>query len=351
MLHYRPWCQKELEESLDKYRDGVFTVLDVELGGTCNMACIYCDTPERQANALINLALVEKIFATGDIRWLFICGLGEPTAVGNHAKLSALLSLCREYGVQCSIFTNLFDLSDDVKRALADGTLNILFKLDSFQPETVAHLYGIEDTHQYMSNIREVADCVRFDGENTNIAASIVPTSHNTGELVDIVKYCIKANIAPMIGGLENAGKSTEVFAALKASDDELMSARREVSRIIGRDYNVPVCPAVIGGMHISHDNNLQVDYHTGLSCHWFWMETPRTRVLGTLDESWDPADMGRLIEQYRVERLDFVRSTADGIVEQPFGGCGGDMRALLRRYIAMQEEKPGIPDSSIVEG
>jgi MoaA/NifB/PqqE/SkfB family radical SAM enzyme len=322
------------------YRQGVFTVLDVELGGSCNMACIYCDTPERQADALLNLALVERLFATGDIRWLFICGLGEPTAAGNHAKLTDLLALCAKHGVQCSMFTNLFELTDDVKRALADGTLNILFKLDSFQHETVAHLYGIEETHQYLANIREIADYVRYDGQNTNIAASIVPTSHNTDELVEIVRYCVDANIAPMIGGLENAGKSTEVFAALRASDDKLIAAKHEVSQLIGRDYNVPVCPAVIGGMHISYDNNLQVDYYTGLSCHWFWMEAPRTQVLGSLDETWEPADMHRLVEEFRAERLDYVRSVVDGIVEQPFGGCGGDMGSLLRRYIVMQEEK-----------
>lgn len=340
MLHYGPWSEEELEKSLDLYRRGVYSVLDVELGGSCNMACIYCDTPERKADPLLDLQLVEKLFAAGEIRWLFICGLGEPTAAGNLGILSDLLALSAEYGVRCSMFTNLFDLTDEVKRALKSGTLNILFKLDSLRGDTVSHLYGIDEPGQYLENIREIVDYVSYDGRNTNIAASIVPTSKNTNDLVDVVRYCAAANIAPMIGGLENAGKSTEVFASLKANDDDLVAVKKQVSQVLGRDYAVPVCPAVIGGMHIAHDNSLLVDYYTGLSCHWFWMEAPRTQVLAALDASWDAPDMYDLIEEYRAERLDFIRDTLDGMVEQPFGGCGGDMGDLLRKYVAMQEMK-----------
>ena len=45
MWEYLPWAQSTLEKALKKYTRGIFSILDVELGGECNYHCVYCDSP------------------------------------------------------------------------------------------------------------------------------------------------------------------------------------------------------------------------------------------------------------------------------------------------------------------
>ena len=47
MIEYLPWSKKLLDESISSYKNGIFSILDLELGGGCNLNCIYCDSPDR----------------------------------------------------------------------------------------------------------------------------------------------------------------------------------------------------------------------------------------------------------------------------------------------------------------
>ena len=61
MLEYLPWSCKELYNVLKLYRKNIFSILDIELSGACNMACVYCDTPIRTTKTLLDIKLIENL--------------------------------------------------------------------------------------------------------------------------------------------------------------------------------------------------------------------------------------------------------------------------------------------------
>ena len=54
----------------------------IELGGQCNYKCVYCDSPSRNKESIISTSKIEEVLKTKKIDWIYICGLGEPTAAG-----------------------------------------------------------------------------------------------------------------------------------------------------------------------------------------------------------------------------------------------------------------------------
>lgn len=340
MLEYLPWSNQELSKSLSLYKDNVFSILDIELGGACNLSCIYCDTPDRKIISKISTEIVEKLFQSNQIRWLFICGLGEPTVKPNFSQLIDLLSLCKKYDIRCSMFTNLLNLNDEIRKFIIDGILYILFKLDSFNENKIQDLFNTNQTNKILSNIDDVKSLVTSDGNFTNIAASIVPTSINQDEIIDIVKFCIANNIFPLIGDLENSGITQDTFKYLKINNDELLLIKQRINELFNVSYRVPVCPSVIGGIHISHGNQLIVDHYTGLSCHWFWLKQPKIKVLADINNATTYDEIASMIINYRSTKIDFIENYISDISELPFGGCGGDIKYMLTGYLTICKQE-----------
>ncbi|MBA7584182.1 hypothetical protein ES708_26135 [subsurface metagenome] len=61
MIEYLPWSKKEFEKTLNLYQKKYFSILDIELGGACNLSCIYCDTPQKKAHSKINLDILNML--------------------------------------------------------------------------------------------------------------------------------------------------------------------------------------------------------------------------------------------------------------------------------------------------
>jgi len=284
------------------------------------------------------MSLVEKLIGTGNIRWVFVCGLGEPTVKNNYPHLISILSLCKKHDIKCSMFTNLVNFTDEIKEYIEQGILYILFKLDSFDRSKVQKLFSLKNVNEYLLNIDKAKELVSYDHAFTNIAASSVPTNINIDEIKNIIAYCVENNIFPMIGGLENAGMDDDVFESLRVPDNELIKIKDYIAQLTGVEYLVPICPSVIGGIHISNENQLVVDYYTGLSCHWFWLEPPKTEVIASLDESTEYSQIINAIEKYRSERLFYITQNISAINDPPFGGCGGDVSYMLRKYLSTKQ-------------
>lgn len=332
MLEYSPWSSKTYNECLDNYLNGSFSILDIELGGQCNYHCIYCDSPNREKTCSVSLTKVEQLFDSHPIKWVFICGLGEPTASGNLRVLLEILRLCKKYNAKCSIFTNLSVLNEELEDYLKSGTLNILFKYDSDDFVKSMKLYGASSVNKHFFNVDRVKRCVQIEDGSTNIAASIVPTSINKDEIVSVVKNCLGCNFYPLIAELEDSGDAHDYYSQLALSSEDLLSVKTEVNELIGEEYIVPFCPAVISGIHIRFDGKVTVDEKTGLSCHWFWLQEPKTHIIGDFNED-GISEIIKKIEQYRKERFDFITKVLENETHSVFGGCGGDAIALLNDY------------------
>ena len=333
MIEYLPWSQKVLEESISFYKNGIFSILDLELGGGCNLNCIYCDSPDR-SKKFTSMNEVEKFIQSAYLKWIFICGLGEPTFTENKTDLLNILELCKKQGIKCSMFTNLLNFDDMLFNYIQDEVLYVMFKLDTFKRNRVTELYGSKnvDFERLQSNIQRVVELTKTRNGYTNVCASIVPTTLNFDELPQIIEFCDKYNIFPLIGDLEDSGRGQDVYSKLKLSDTQL----RKVKKLLPKEYTIPVCPSVLCGVHILHDGMVALDESTGLSCHWFWLTEPCVYHLKKVSEFLSLNEIMQEIEAYRCDKLPEVKKIIEGLDNLVFGGCGGDIKELLKVYVGL---------------
>lgn len=336
MIEFLPWSTAIYQESLELYKKGLFSSLDIELGGECNFHCIYCDSPEYEKKCQIPLETIDEYLSTGIIRWVYICGLGEPTFRNNYNTLISLLNSCRRYGIRCSIFSNLSNLTPELIQFIRDGILYVQFKYDSQDEGLVKTLYGAQTPSEQLNNIKLIKNLVRFDGKTTNLAASIVPTKLNLDSILGVVEECLNAHIFPLLGELECSGMGQVNYKKLCLNPEEALELKQSVDRLCGEIYEIPVCPSVISGIHINHSGHITVDRKTGLSCHWFWLDEPQVFRFMHCNDYESINSVAQEIWNYRNGCMDNILNfiNCDKNIGMAFGGCGGNIRNILRQYV-----------------
>ncbi len=286
-ITYAPWARAPFIEGLNDYWKGP-QALDIQLGGACNYNCRYCDSYEcrAQINA-VDLKIVKELIEGYPIKQIYICGVGEPTVGTNILKLKEILQMAEAHNIKVSMYTN-FSNMDELFEYLSNGTLSILYKHDTNDIAKMQRLYGcsLRDAQKMLENRRIVENIVCYDSKNrtTNIAASIVPTQENIGEIPDIIKDCIANHIYPMVGGLEKSGKATEGWNELASDNKNALLKIKQTLREYGI-YQIATCPAVAGSLHISNTNFVVGADFTGSSCPWDTLETPRYEAFTFLPE------------------------------------------------------------------
>ena len=340
MFEYLPWSKQERTICLEMYKNKQLSILDIELGGECNYNCVYCDSPDREKDCAVSIEVIEQIIKLGNFRWVYVCGLGEPTFNKNYKILINILELCEKYNLRCSIFSNISQLTDDLNEYIKKGILFILFKYDTQYNSLAKTLYGIRKPSNAIKGINELKSLVCFENGATNIAASIVPTQLNHSEILNIVDDCINAHIFPLIGELELSGKGQTNYENLFLSSEELMTLKSEVEKIWGAEYIIPICPAVINGVHINNRSDITVDSFSGLSCHWFWLQEPKTEKLTHFSQQTNPQKIVDEIFKYRNKQsggvADYLKLHSS--IGGAFGGCGGNIINLFSEYLEAHE-------------
>ena len=311
------------------------SILDIELGGACNMCCVYCDTPTRNRKIQYTFSDIQELICAGNISWLFICGLGEPTIADNICLLKQLLALCKDSGVKCCLFSNIVNFDKDLFSYIDSETLYPMFKLDSTDPDLLTSLYGVDRNviDRHLNNVQEMCKHVICKDNYTNVCASIVPTKKNFNQVPELVQWCFNHNIFPLIGDLENAGQGQSIYDKLKVSENDLLLLKKQISEIISFDYEIPICPSVLFGIHINNTGCIIVDKLSGLSCHWFWLKEPQVEVLSHIGELPFDEISQRIIDN-RKSKIENVMQIMPSIPSLSFGGCGGNIKELLSFYI-----------------
>lgn len=337
MLEYLPWANKTHDLCLKKYKSGKFSCLDIELGGECNYHCAYCDSPDRKKTCSIDIIELERLIEVGQFDWVYVCGLGEPTFNGNYSKLISILQLCKKYNLRCSTFSNLSIFNKEIIEFIEAGVLHILFKYDSNNVGMVRALYGMHNVKEQLSNIKKAMHYVRVQSGMTNFAASIVPTQLNRDCILPIVEECVNAGVFPLLGELEASGKGQTNYENLWLNKEELTQIKASIDHMLGYEYTIPICPAVISGIHFSHDSHITVDSFTGLSCHWFWLKEPETKTLMRFNSSILLESIESTILNYRDACLPFVNNyfKSNDNVGLAFGGCGGNIQSIFVQYLS----------------
>lgn len=338
MFEYIPWSQEVVNVALDSMRHGVFSTLDIELSGKCPYNCVYCETPYREKKSIIDFDKIEQLLDTKDFKWVYICGIGEPTFDCNEEYLLRILSACKRNGAKCSIFTNLSNLTERLVRYVEDGILYLIVKYDSLDAEKIKKIYKPNDVETHKKNLDLVYSIVKLENNKTNIAASIVPTAYNIDEIEMLVESCVNHGIFPLLGQLEYSGSAKDVFDTLNLDDSVLSVKKERVEKIIGEEYRVPFCPSVITGYHISNDNKITIDHRTGLSCHWFWLDEPNVDIMFDLNDITDFKAISKQIIDIRKERFNEFLRIKDSLITDIFGGCGGNKKDIFEIYKALME-------------
>ena len=332
MMQYKPWEKQEVD-SIIKESNKKLPILDIQLGGACNLSCIYCDTPKYGLPCLVDLDSIEKLMNDGNIKWVYVCGLGEPTATANLKHLKYILKLCKERNIGLSMFSNMLNVDKELLDYIDNGTLNVLFKLDTFNKDKMAYLYGLDKGDTILKNYKSLKEVTHFKNGVTNLGASIVPTSVNYDELPFIIDWCVKNNIFPLIGQLEDAGSCSKVYKDLEVKEEDLNKFRKFIEDTYGVNYEMPICSATISGIHVTNTNKIILDKRTGLSCPWFWLDEPQLEVIGNI-ENMSYEKIVKEILKYRALKLQDVENMEKNIELYPFGGCGGNAKQLLKTYI-----------------
>ena len=72
MIQYKPWEKKQTENLISQSGDSL-PILDVQLGGACNLKCIYCDTPKYGLPCSVDLPSIEKLMNDGNLNgYMFV---------------------------------------------------------------------------------------------------------------------------------------------------------------------------------------------------------------------------------------------------------------------------------------
>lgn len=332
MMQYKPWEKKEVN-SLVSESNKKLPILDIQLGGACNLSCIYCDSPKYGLPCSVDLSSIEKLMNDGDIRWVYVCGLGEPTAPANLKHLKQVLQWCKEKNIGLSMFSNMLNVDKELLDYIDNDTLHVLFKLDTFDKDKMAYLYGQDKGDIIIRNYQALKEVTHAKNGVTNLGASIVPTSVNYDELPSIIDYCMENNIFPLIGQLEDAGSCSKIYKDLEVKEEDLVKFRNYLSSTYGVNYEMPTCPATISGIHVTNTNNIILDKRTGLSCPWFWLDEPQLEVIGNIQNMNYDEIVNKILE-YRASKLPDVEEMEKHVELYPFGGCGGNAKQLLRTYL-----------------
>ena len=340
MKEFMPWSKATYETAISKYRAGRFSILDVQISGKCNFNCIYCDSPDRNKPCDIDFKHLCKLVRQEPevYDWMYICGLGEPLWLENKTALMTLLALCRELNIKCTIFTNGSQMDEGVLDYIRDGVLFPIIKIDTFSLAASNEIYGTNDAKKTLSTIDKLFDIsAKTSGYYSTIAASIVPTTKNLNEILDIVRRCCDNNVFPLLGQLEYAGKAVVNYSKLLLSREVLVNLKTEIDFVLNEKYEVPICPSVIAGIHITNDGYVSVDQKSGLSCSWFWLETPQIVRLCDVNAIDSLSKADTKIFKYRKSVINQMAVLSEQIEEYPFGGCGGNVCDLAREYVRIQ--------------
>ena len=340
MKEFRPWSKATYDYAIQKYRNGRLSILDIQLSGKCNYNCIYCDSPNRNSACKINFDHFEKLVRQESnlYDWMFICGLGEPLWAENKTRFLRLMALCAEMNIKCSIFTNGSQIDDTILGYIQMGILYPIIKIDTFSLEKSNSIYGTKEAQKTLDAIGKLFEMAQsMDDDYCHVAASVVPTTKNETEMINIVEQCCKSNVFPLLGQLEYAGNAVKEYDNLLLSKNELLELRANISLALGEEYRVPICPSVIAGIHVANDGFVSVDEKSGLSCSWFWLETPQTIKLCDINVINSLKQADEEIRKYRQSIFGQFSTLVEKIEEHPFGGCGGNVKYLALSYLELQ--------------
>lgn len=358
--YYRPWSRSLLDSALTHAKHNLF-MLDVQMGSSCNANCPRCDSSCRSRMEPTELdvealnRLIREMYwereavkvSSGNIKRLppiqgYICGLGESTAGENLAIFKQLL---RDLVVvNWSAFINGLYWDDELSLYLSTGHLAVAVQHNGNDNEIIRVQMGLHSyakVADYLKNraeIYRIAQETRGEDGGTNVCGSQVPMQLNAYEMTSQADEIITSGAFPLIAELEEAGYCTgNYYRDQKVETDRLLELHGHLVSKHKWQYRVPICPAVIGALHIDNRNQVTVDAATGWSCGWPTLREGERVVIGDIRKM-HYRELADAVIDYRRSRLHAVyrllQEAKSAKRQMVFGGCGGQLEQLAELYL-----------------
>lgn len=338
MIEFIPWSQKVLNECIDMHKKGLIPSLDLELSSICTAAnCIYCDSKpfvgQKMPNELLENDLIRLLKnAHGEgLKWVYTCGLGEPL---EDKKFNSLLDFSIAHDISISVFTNGINIvNKKIAQKLKESGVHIVLKMDTFEESSFDKILGTKGKAIKVYKALDLLLDVGYgnNGEYTDLAFSIVPTTFSIEGIPKVIEFGLKNKIYPSVGELEKSGSVLidKMDKKLSVPIEKLKEIKELLDIHFSGDYKRPICPSIITGIHFNNIGDCIVDKDTGLNCKWFMLKEPNVIVLGNHKE--DIRELFSKLKKYRNEH--FIPNKFNLLSqskEMIFGGCGGKVNDII---------------------
>ncbi len=345
-IEYFPWSEFVLNESIIELKKGALPCLDIELSGICDLikvtgGCIYCDSYSQINDKYTNeLKLDEIIQIIKDgkklgVRWVYICGLGEPL---NDPKFFDIISFLRKLNINVSLFSNGIYITEKNIDFLFQHSVNLILKCDSLDSHVFNKILGGKNAEEYKLAQKICTTITKLlehgyssNPNNPSLAVSIVPTKYNITHIPSLLEFCLNNNIFPLLGELECAGRAKKIYSILCPTNEQLKELHKSLKKILREDYKIPICPAAVAGLHLNNIGDVIIHKDTGINCGWFSLRELKMVTIGNIRTTslrvlfekvqnyrknlYDSSNLQHWIKKYQFNESKLI-----------FGGCGGKM-------------------------
>ena len=228
--------------------------MEIEFSLRCNYRCPYCYVPRSPdlSDELDRSEIKDVIRQARALgaRKIIILG-GEPSI---YPHLLEMIDHIIGQGMTVEMFTNGSGITPDLAEALAERSVRVVLKMNSFDESTQDRMTGIKGSYR---QIRRSLDCLRQAGypdEDRFLAVSTVICRDNQHEILTMWPWLRDRGIAPyfeIITPQANAADHPELYVA----PDELERLFYAIARLDRERYGLAwePQPPLVGNKCLRH--------------------------------------------------------------------------------------------------
>jgi len=239
----------------------------------CNLKCVYClsNAPfinEKTENNKTKLSLDEiknniKQAKNLGIKVVSITGSGEPLLYKN---LKELIEFIKSLDLGVVLFTNSLLLNKELAGWLNEKDVNLMVKLNSFNPEINDKLVGVKGAQKvFIEKIKMLVD-IGF-AKDKRLALNCIICEENYEEIPELFIFCRKNGIIPWIEIVTITGRAKK---EMKLPKEKIESLYKKLSQIDKKQFGyewIPDSP-IVGADRRRYKFVAQIDifgnvYHT----------------------------------------------------------------------------------------
>ncbi|OGI17957.1 MAG: hypothetical protein A3J63_00685 [Candidatus Moranbacteria bacterium RIFCSPHIGHO2_02_FULL_40_12b] len=270
----KPPFLKAIDFSEEDFSNSNFLLeLRIHVVEECNLKCVYClsnapfvgDKNEGNKTKLSLDEIKNNIKQARDlgIKVVSITGSGEPLLYKN---LKELIEFIKSLNLRVVLFTNGLLLSKELVRWLNEKDVNLMVKLNSFNPEINDKLVGLKGAQKVFIEKTKMLVDVGF-AKDKRMALNCIICEENYQEIPELFIFCRENGIIPWIEIVTITGRAKE---EMKLPKEKIEILYKKLSEIDKKQFGyewIPDSP-IVGADRRRYKFVAQIDifgnvYHT----------------------------------------------------------------------------------------